>query len=136
MVEQPGSGEYFAEAEMQLQQVRHAMLELHRRLIDAQRIQYEKLHGRIETPSEFLGLVLEHPDFEWIRALSALVARLDEWSEEEPGDERELQVILDTLRRLVKPQVSDTPFGRKYWDMVQATPEVLIEHVKLTRLLA
>ena len=119
----------------QLQQVRHAMLELHRRLIDAQRIQYEKLHGRIETPSEFLGLVLEHPDFEWIRALSALVAQLDEWSEEQPGDERELQVILDTLRRLIQPQGSDSAFGGKYWEMVENTPEVLIEHVKLTRLL-
>ena len=121
---------------MQLEQVRHAILELHRRLIDAQRIQYEKLHGRIQTSSEFLGLVLEHPDFEWIRALSALVARLDEWSEEDPADPRELQVILDTLRRLIQPQGSDTSFGRRYWGMVEGTPEVLIDHVKLTRLLA
>lgn len=120
---------------MQVDAVRHAILELHRRLIDAQRIQYEKLHGRVETPSEFLGLVLEHRDFEWIRALSALVAQLDEWSEAENGDPQELEVILATLRRLIQPQGSDTAFGRKYWEMVEGTPEVLIDHVKLTRIL-
>ena len=121
---------------MQVEEVRHAMLELHRRLIDVQRIQYEKLHGRIQTTSEFLGLVLEHPDFEWIRALSALVAQLDEWREAEGGGPQELQAIVDTLRRLIQPQGSDTSFGRKYWGMVEGSPEVLIDHVKLTRLLA
>ena len=120
---------------MQVDVVRHAMLELHRRLIDAQRIQYEKLHGRVETTSEFLGLVLEHPDFEWIRALSALVAQLDEWREADGHDAQQLEAILGTLRRLIQPQGADTAFGRKYWEMVEGTPEVLIDHVKLTRIL-
>jgi hypothetical protein len=120
---------------MQVEEMRHAMLELHRRLIDAQRIQYEKLHGRVETTSEFLGLVLEHPDFEWIRALSALVAQLDEWREAEPRDAAELEAIVAALRRLIQPQGSDSGFSRKYWEMIERTPEVLIDHVKLTRLL-
>lgn len=120
---------------MQVEAVRHAMLELHRRLIDVQRIQYEKLHGRVETPSEFLGLVLEHPDFEWIRALSSLVARLDEWREDEARDAGELAALVAALRRLIQPQGSDTDFSRKYWEMIEGSPEVLIEHVKLTRLL-
>ena len=121
---------------MQVEQVRHAMLELHRRLIDAQRIQYEKLHGRVETNNQFLGLVLEHPDFEWIRALSALVAQLDEWREADPADAQARDAILETLRLLIDPHGSESGFGRKYWQMVQGHPEVLIEHVKLTRLLA
>jgi hypothetical protein len=120
---------------MQVEEMRHAMLELHRRLIDAQRIQYEKLHGRVQTTSEFLGLVLEHPDFEWIRALSALVAQLDEWRETEVRDAGELDAIVAALRRLIQPQGSDTEFSRKYWEMIERTPEVLIDHVKLTRLL-
>ena len=32
----------------------------------------ERDHGRIETSGEFLGLVLEHKAFEWLRELSAL----------------------------------------------------------------
>jgi hypothetical protein len=120
---------------MQVEEVRHAMLELHRRLIDAQRIQYEKVHGRVATANEFLGLVLEHRDFEWIRALSALVAQLDEWREDEHADPKQLQAIVDTLRRLIQPQGANLSFSKKYWEMVEGTPEVLIDHVKLTRLL-
>lgn len=120
---------------MQVDEVRHAMLELHRRLIDAQRIQYERLHGRIQTPNEFLGLVLEHPDFEWIRRLSALVAQLDEWRESEPHAADERDAILDTLRGLIQKEGPNPAFSRRYWEMIERTPEVLIEHVKLTRLL-
>ena len=115
--------------------VRHAMLELHRRLIDAQRIQYEKLHGRVETASEFLGLVLAHGDFEWIRLLSALMAQLDEWRESERRDPAELDAILAALRQLLQKDGPNAEFSRKYWEMVEGTPAVLIDHVKLTRIL-
>ncbi len=123
---------------MRVDEVRHAMLELHRRMIDAQRIQYERLHGRIATTNEFLGLVLEHPEFEWIRALSALVAQLDEWRENEEAnaaDEEDLEAILETLRRLIQRNGPNTQFAARYWEMIDSTPEVLIEHVKLTRIL-
>jgi hypothetical protein len=123
---------------MRVDEVRHAMLELHRRMIDAQRIQYERLHGRIATTNEFLGLVLEHPEFEWIRALSALVAQLDEWRENEEAnaaDEEDFEAILETLRRLVQRNGPNTQFAARYWEMIDSTPEVLIEHVKLTRIL-
>lgn len=117
-------------------EVRRAMLELHRRMIDAQRIRYERLHGRIETTSQFLGLVLEHPDFEWIRALSALVAQLDEWRDAAEGaSDQELQDILDALRRLIQREGSNARFTQKYWEMVESTPEVLVDHVKLWRIL-
>ena len=111
------------------------MLELHRRLIDAQRIQYEKLHGRVETASEFLGLVLAHGDFEWIRLLSALMAQLDEWRESERRDPAELDAILAALRQLLQKDGPNAEFSRKYWEMVEGTPAVLIDHVKLTRIL-
>ena len=60
--------------------LRHSVLALHKALLDAQRIRYEREHGRISTSGEFLGLVLEHPSFAWLRTLSALIARIDEWT--------------------------------------------------------
>ena len=51
--------------------LRHTLLELHKAMLDAQRIEYERAFGRIATSGEYLGLVLNHPEFEWIRALSA-----------------------------------------------------------------
>ena len=124
------------ETRVKVEELRQAVLALHKRMIDAQRIRYERLHGRIETTSEFLGLVLEHPEFEWIRAVSALVAQLDEWREASEGSgAQELEAIVDALRKLIQPQGSNGGFTKKYWEMIESTPEVLIEHVKLTRVL-
>lgn len=116
--------------------IRHAVLDLHKAMIDAQRILYERDHGRLETTSQFLGLVLEHPDFEWIRELSALIAQLDEWREDavESGD-RELDGILAALRALLQPGGSHAGFTERYWRMLDASPEVLVDHVKLWRLI-
>jgi hypothetical protein len=116
--------------------VRHSLLELHRSLLDAQRIRYERDHGRIETSGEFLGLVLEHRVFEWLRELSALIAQLDEWLEggdkATPGDFEE---ILASLRSMIQAGGAGTRFNKHYWEIVEEVPAVLVEHVKLWRLI-
>lgn len=117
-------------------EVRHALLRLHKGMIDAQRISYERAHGRIETTTEFLGIVLEHPEFEWIRALSALIAQLDEWREEaETASDQGFEDILSAVRSLLQRDGRNVKFTRRYWEMVESTPEVLVDHVKLWRML-
>ena len=125
-----------AEALKKADEIRHVLLDLHKSMIDAQRIIYERDHGRVETTAQFLGLVLEHPDFEWIRDMSALMAVLDEWRE----DAREvnsvgLDDIVGALRALIQPGSSNTRFTDRYWRMLDSTPEVLVGHVKLWRML-
>ena len=117
-------------------EVRHSVLELHRSLLDAQRIRYERDHGRIETSGEFLGLVLEHPVFEWLRELSALIAQLDEWLEGgEKARREEFDEILASLRSMIQAGGANTRFNKPYWELVEEAPAVLVEHVKLWRLL-
>jgi hypothetical protein len=120
----------------ELADVRHTLLDLHKTLLDAGRIRYEREHGRIATTGAFLGLVLEHPEFAWLRSLSALIAQLDEWMEEgdNPADPA-LQGILAALRGLVGPERGHPTFSAKYWTLVEAVPEALVAHVKLWRLL-
>jgi len=117
-------------------ELRRSVLELHRTLRDAQRIRYEREHGRIETSGQFLGIILNHPDFEWLRELSALIAQLDEWLEggEEASDE-EFEELLATLRSMIQVGSSNTRFNKPYWALVEGVPEVLVEHVKLWRLI-
>ncbi|HUL56380.1 MAG TPA: hypothetical protein VLT60_05245 [Usitatibacter sp.] len=116
--------------------LRHALLDLHKALMDAQRVAYERTHGRISTSSEFLGLVLEHPEFAWLRELSALIARLDEWMEEgEEASPDELRAMLEALRSLVAPEGRNALFSAAYWKIVNDFPEALIAHVKLLRLI-
>ena len=116
-------------------ELRRAVLETHKALMDAQRIRYERLHGRIATSGEFLGLVLEHPQFAWLRALSALIARLDEWLDEDKADADELNAVVTALRELIGPQGQNAVFSSAYWEIVNDVPEATIAHVKLWRLL-
>ena len=117
--------------------LRHTLLELHKALLDAQRIEYERTHGRIETSGEFLGLVLNHPEFEWIRALSALIAQLDEWAEEiETADQAGLDGIVEALRSLIRPEGANPAFTAKYWRLVEGEPNVTVPHVKAWRLVS
>ena len=114
--------------------LRHNLLELHKSLIDAQRIRYERRRGRIETSGEFLGLVLNHKDFEWIRSLSALIARLDEWAEEPHESDAEFGGIVQALRALIQPNGPNPTFNAPYWEMVEKEPDVTVAHVKVWRL--
>jgi hypothetical protein len=125
-----------------IEEMRHSVLDLHQALMGAQRIRYEREHGRISTSGEFLGLVLEHPSFAWLRTLSALIARIDE-SIEEPRDKRdkphkpvdELSDLIAALRSLISRESTHAVFSVPYWQMVNEEPAVLVEHVKLWRLL-
>ena len=118
-------------------QLRHTLLELHKAMLDAQRIEYERAHGRIETSGEFLGLVLNHPEFEWIRALSALIAQLDEWAEEmETAGREEFDGIVEALRSLIRPEGANAAFSARYWRMVEDVPGVTVAHVKAWRLVS
>jgi len=117
-------------------ELRHSILELHKALLDAQRIRYERDHGRIKSSGELLGLVLEHPSFAWLRQLSALIARLDEWIEmrEEIGDD-DLHVVVNALRDLISADHRTGTFGKLYWEIADDVPEVLVAHVKLWRII-
>ena len=118
-----------------VEQLRHVLLELHKALLDAQRIEYERARGRIETRGELLGLVLNHPEFEWIRALSALIAQMDEWAEEAEGTtEEQFDGIVEALRALIRPEGTIAAFSPKYWHMVNNVPDVTVAHVKAWRL--
>ena len=118
-----------------VEEVRHALLDLHKSLLDAQRILYEREHGRIATSQAFLGIVLEHPSFAWLRTMSALIARLDEWLDEEGAPPEELSGMFATLRSLIETEGKLESFSKPYWQIVNDVPEVLVAHVKLWRLL-
>src|SRR2546426_9381363 len=83
--------------------LRRALLELHKTLLDAQRIRYERENGRVESRGELLELVLEDASFEWLRVLSALIPRLDELAEVDDKDvSGEMRGAIDKLRALVR----------------------------------
>ena len=127
-------------AATKLDKLRHALLQLHKALLDAQRIRYERENGRVESRGELLALVLEDASFEWLRVLSALIARLDELAEadkvdDKSGDARaEMRGVIERLRTLVRFEGNEG-FTGPYREIVEAVPDALVAHVQLSRLL-
>ena len=119
-----------------LDRLRDALLRLHKTLLDAQRVRYEREHGRIESRGELLELVLEHPSFEWLRVLSALMARLDELDALDDKDVSEdVLGVINKLRTLVRFEGNEG-FTAPYREIIEAVPDALVAHVQLSRLLA
>jgi hypothetical protein len=124
-----------------LDKLRPALLKLHKALLDAQRIRYERDNGRVESRGELLELVLEDASFEWLRVLSALIARLDELAAVDKVDDKngdvsaEMRGVIDRLRALVRFE-GNSGFTGPYREIVEAVPDALVAHVQLSRLLA
>ncbi len=124
-----------------LDKLRPALLQLHKTLLDAQRIRYERENGRVESRGELLELVLEDASFEWLRVLSALIARLDELAAADKVDDKnkdagaEVRGVIERLRTLVRFE-GNSGFTDPYREIIEAVPDALVAHVQLSRLLA
>ena len=117
-------------------QLRHALLRLHKALLDDERVSYERVYGRIPTNGEFLQLVLSHAWFAWLRPLSQLVAQLDECVDEDASsDASDTTVLIASVRTLLTPSEEGTGFGKHYYDALQRAPDVGLAHAAVRALL-
>ena len=69
--------------------MRSSLLSLHKALILAEQVTYERINGRVASTSQLLQLVLNDPWFTWLHPLSQLVVRIDELLD----DESELSLV-------------------------------------------
>jgi hypothetical protein len=112
-----------------LDNVFHALLRLHKALLDDERVSYERVHGRISSNGELLQLVLNDAWFAWLRPLSQVIAKIDELSEEsEPAAREEIPALLVSVRTLLIPTEAGEGFGRQYHDALQRSPDVVLAH--------
>src|SRR5208282_2596213 len=74
--------EMSAPIQHRLQVLRDALLDLHKALVDAERVSYEKTLGVIQSPNHFLQLLTTDPWFAWLQPLSQLIVAMDEALEE------------------------------------------------------
>ena len=113
-----------------------ALVRLHKALLDAERVSYERVHGRIETNGAFFQLVLGDAWFAWLRPLSQLMAKIDELSEEkEESDQLEATRLIDSVRSMLTPSEEGNGFGRHYYDALQREPDVVLAHAAVRGLL-
>jgi hypothetical protein len=119
-----------------LKTLRVALLDLHKALLDLEKEYYEKEFGEIKSPGEYLQLVINHPQFDWLKKLSGIIVEMDELlSPRSKQGEDEATSAVATVKELLILDEHGTDYQKRYWAAVQEAPDVLIEHVKATRLL-
>ena len=120
----------------QLREIRQSLLHLHKTLLDSEREIYERRHGRIETSVRFLELLMHDPWFDWLHRLSELIVQIDEMLDaDEPPGKRGLDGVIDQTKGLLAPSENGDEFQRKYFTALQQSPEVVLAHGEVVRLL-
>lgn len=117
-----------------LAELRPALLDLHKTLLDWERASYEREHGR-QTSGEMLRLLLEHPQFEWLRAISALVVRIDEELEADASPEAEFLGLVEAVRNTIGRRDMVSAFGQRYEAALQDSPDAVFAHRRVMSLL-
>jgi hypothetical protein len=122
--------------QQKLQPLRNALLNLHKALVDADRVSYEQTMGTIPSPSHFLQLLTRDPWFAWLQPLSQLIVALDEALEgKEPLTTAGLDALVDQTRLLLVPSEAGDGFSRHYFDALQRDPDVVLAHAEVAKLL-
>ena len=119
-----------------LQQLRNALLDLHKALVDSERVTYEKTIGGIQSPNQFLQLLTRDPWFVWLHPLSQLIVTMDEaLDEKEPLTRAGVDVLINQTRLLLVASESGDGFSKHYFEALQRDPDVVLAHAKAAGLL-
>ena len=116
--------------------VRRGLLGLHKALIVAEQVTYERINGRVGSTGKLLQLVLNDPWFTWLHPLSQMVVRIDELLEDDADlTDVEVAYFLTEVRALIRPSEEGDGFERSYYEALQREPDVIFAHVEVKRLL-
>ena len=108
---------------------------LHRTLLEWERAAYERIHGRTGA-AELLKVIVEDPQFAWLRPVSELIARIDEVLQTDAPDVRvDVDGIVTQARVLIVPDEEGTPYARRYHAALQEVPDVVFAHRRVTAVL-
>ena len=117
-----------------LVELRRLLLELHKTLIDWQRTDYERVHGRLQT-TQLLNVLFNDASFAWLRSMSGLIVRIDETLvAKTPEAETGTGPLVAGARELVSPEAA-TPYGQRYYAALQELPDAVLAHRDLVTLL-
>ena len=119
--------------------LRFGLLRLHKTLLDLERRDYERARGKISNSYEFLQLVLKDPWFDWLHRLSELIVQIDETLDtrdsETPATEADASALIERAKTLLAPSETGTEFQKNYFLALQQSPDVVLLHSEIVKLL-
>jgi hypothetical protein len=118
-----------------LQELRNALLDLHKALVDSERVEYEKVVGAIQSPNHFLQLLTHDPWFAWLAPVSQLIVSMDEALDgKEPLTMAGVDAWASQAMNLMMPSEMGEGFSRHYFDALQRDPDVVLAHAQFAKL--
>ncbi len=119
-----------------LKNARNLLLKLHKSILDNEREIYEGINGPLNS-SQFLGLLLEDKDFEWLRKFSMLIVEIDEMFAAKDGIPEELiDANLEKVTELVEMKEPDEQFRERYQFSLQSVPEAASLHSEIKSIMS
>ncbi|MEX0734854.1 MAG: hypothetical protein WD944_07350 [Steroidobacteraceae bacterium] len=116
-----------------LGELSHALRALHKALLEAELDNFPMARSTFDR----LALVVEHPSFAWLHALSELIVEFDELADSDSAAVPTLQHCRDAVERLLGPApASNANFRSRYLEYLQLAPEVAIATGAVRQLLA
>jgi hypothetical protein len=119
-----------------LENLRHALLRLHQSFVDAERLEYERVHGRVPG-GQLLDALINEPEFAWLKALTTLIVQLDEQVDEAnpQADAADEESRMLQLRALLRPDAAGSAFQQRYATLLQRSPDVVVAHAAVAQAL-
>lgn len=117
-----------------LKEARLQILKLHKLLLDIERNKFERQNGSV-TSGQFLNLLLNEPDLQWLRKFSTLIVEVDEMLDLDDGyTEEMIDKYLEQIRNLIDFDFVDEEFESKYKNSIQTDSTIAVKHNELKKL--
>ena len=114
-----------------LKNARNLLLKLHKVMLDREREIYEGIHGPLK-PTQFLNVLLEDMDFDWLRKFSMLIVEIDEMFAAKDGTPAEMvSANLAKVEELIEMREHDEFFKAKYQFSLQSVHEAAALHSEI-----
>lgn len=118
-------------------EVHEKLLSLYCALIVAERLTYERIHGRVGSTDKLIRLVLSDPWFTWLCPLLDLLFRIDQLLDDDAFEITPEIVahLVAEVYTLTLPSIEGDGFERAYYEALNRAPEVVLAHFQVTRVL-
>lgn len=115
---------------------RNSLLKLHKSLLDHERAIYEGFNGPVNA-GQFLNILLEDPDFAWLRKFSTLIVEIDElFDQKDAVTDEAVEIHITKLRDLISMKEEDESFRAKYQAALQRDIDAAAHQGTLKELLS
>ena len=112
-----------------------AMAKIHKLLLEDEMESRELASNKVIPPAERLNALLNDPSLAWMRAMSQLMAFVDEiYFQKEPVLERQMNEIEEKVHSLLSLQ-NETEFTYCYRARLGTIPNLMVEHGNLRSIL-